>query len=75
MWVFFWFLVYCFRSSCFTLDFLAVVVGGDFQQLVLASALKSDLGDTADIDRKWLVVFRACKTQFIVFDPSDTSGP
>lgn len=26
MWVFFWFPVYRFRSFCFTLDFLAVVV-------------------------------------------------
>ena len=38
-----------------------------WQQLELASELKSDLIDTFDQDRKWLVDFNAGKTQLVLF--------
>ena len=40
------------------------------QQLELASELKSDLRDTVDWGRKWLVDFHAGKTQLVSFDRS-----
>ena len=36
-----------------------------WQQLELASELESDLGDTVDWGRKWLVDFNAEKTQLV----------
>ena len=41
------------------------------QQLELSSELESDLRDTADWDRKWLVDFNAGKTQLVFFDQSN----
>ena len=41
-----------------------------WQQLELASELKSDLRDTVDWVRKWLVDFNAGKTQLALFDRS-----
>ena len=41
-----------------------------WQQLVLASELESDLRDTVDWGRKWLVDFNAGKTQVVSFDRS-----
>ena len=38
------------------------------QQLELASELESNLRDTADWDRKWLVDFNTGKTQQVLFD-------
>ena len=43
-----------------------------WQQLELASELESDLRDTADWSRKWLVDFNAGKTQLVLFDRSKT---
>ena len=44
-----------------------------WQQLELASELESDLGDTVDWGRKWLVDFKAGKTQLVSFDrPKNT---
>ena len=43
-----------------------------WQQLELASELESDLRDTADWSRKWLVDFNAGKTQLVLFDQSKT---
>ena len=45
-----------------------------WQQLELASELESDLQDTVDWGRKWLVDFNAGKTQVISFDCSNNSG-
>ena len=45
-----------------------------WQQLELASELESDLGDTVDWGRKWLVDFNAGKTQLVLFDQSNNSG-
>ena len=45
-----------------------------WQQLELASELESDLRDTVDWGRKWLVDFNAGKTQLVSFDWSKTSG-
>ena len=42
-----------------------------WQQLDLSSELESDLQDTVDWDRKWLVDFNAGKTQLVSFDQSD----
>ena len=42
-----------------------------WQQLELASELESDLWDTVDWGRKWLVDFNAGKTQLVSFDQSN----
>ena len=45
-----------------------------WQQLELASELESDLRDTVDWGRKWLVDFNAGKTQRFSFDWSNKTG-
>ena len=45
-----------------------------WQQLELASAYESDLRDTVDWGRKWLVDFNAGKTQLVSFDRSKNTG-
>ena len=45
-----------------------------WQQLELAFELESDLRDTVDWGRKWLVVFSAGKTQLVLFDRSNNTG-
>ena len=45
-----------------------------WQQLELASELESDLRDTVDWGRKWLVDFSAGKTQLVLFDWSNDTG-
>ena len=45
-----------------------------WQQLKLASELESDLRDTVDWGRKWLVDFNAGKTQLVSFDQSNNTG-
>ena len=45
-----------------------------WQQLELASELESDLRDTVDWGRKWLVDFNAGKTQLVSFDRSKNNG-
>ena len=45
-----------------------------WQQLELASELESDLRDTVDWSRKWLVDFNAGKTQLVSFDRSNNTG-
>ena len=45
-----------------------------WQQLELASELESDLGDTVDWGKKWLVDFNAGKTQLVSFDLSNNTG-
>ena len=46
-----------------------------WQQLEFASELESDLQDTVDWSRKWLVDFNAGKTQLLSFNRSNnTSG-
>ena len=42
-----------------------------WQQLVLASEFESDLPDTVDWGRKWLLDFNAGKTQLVMFDRSN----
>ena len=44
-----------------------------WQQLELASELESDLQDTVDWGRKWLVDFNAGKTQLVLFDQSNNN--
>ena len=44
------------------------------QQLELVCELESDLQDTLDWDRKWLVEFNAGKTQLVSFDQSNNTG-
>ena len=44
-----------------------------WQQLELLSELESDLQDTMDWDRNWLVVFNAGKTQLVSFDQSNST--
>ena len=43
------------------------------QQLELALGLESDLRDTVDWGRKWLVDFNAGKTQLVSFDQSNNT--
>ena len=45
-----------------------------WQQLELASELESDLQDTVDWGKKWLVDFNAGKTQLDSFDWSNNNG-
>ena len=45
-----------------------------WQQLELASELESDLQDTVDWVKKWLVDFNAGKTQLVSFDWSNSNG-
>ena len=45
-----------------------------WQQLQLASELESDLQDTVDWGKKWLVDFNAGKTQQVSFDQSNNNG-
>ena len=45
-----------------------------WQQLELASKLESDLEDTVDLDKKWLVDFNARKIQLFSFDRSNNNG-
>ena len=45
-----------------------------WQQIELASELESDLQDTVDWGRKWLVDFNAEKTQLVSFDRSKNTG-
>ena len=47
---------------------------GLWQHLKLAFELESDLRDTVDWDRKWLVDFNAGKTQLYFFDHSNNTG-
>ena len=44
------------------------------QQLELASELESDLWDTVDQNRKWLVDFNAWKSQLVSFELSSNTG-
>ena len=44
-----------------------------WQQLELASKLESDLRDTLDWGRKWIVDFNAGKTQLVSFDRSNNT--
>ena len=45
-----------------------------WQQIELVSELESDLRDTVDWSRKWLVDFNAKKTQLVSFDMSKNTG-
>ena len=45
-----------------------------WQQLELASELESDLQDTVDWGKKWLVDFNAVETQLVSFDQSNGTG-
>ena len=45
-----------------------------WQQFELASELESDLRDTVDWGKKWLVYFNAGKTRLVLFDRSNSSG-
>ena len=45
-----------------------------WQQLELASELESDLQDTVDWGKKWLVDFNAGKTQLVSLDRSNNNG-
>ena len=45
-----------------------------WQQLELASELESDLRNTVDWGRKWLVDFNAGKTELVSFDWSNNTG-
>ena len=50
------------------LSILCDQASGLWQQLELASELESDLRDTVDWGKKWLVDFNAGKSQLVSFD-------
>ena len=45
-----------------------------WQQHELTSELESDLQDTVERDKKWLVDFSAGKTQLVLFDRPNNNG-
>ena len=45
-----------------------------YSQLKVVSELESDLQNTIDGDRKWLVDFNAGKSQLVLFNQSNNSG-
>ena len=45
-----------------------------WQQLELISELESDLQDTVEWGKKWVVDFNAGKTQLVLFDRSNNNG-
>ena len=53
---------------------LSIQASDLWQQLELASELESDLRDTVDWGKKWLVDFNAGKTQLVSFDRSNNNG-
>ena len=57
-----------------TLYFKCDQVSDLWQQLELASDFDSDLQDTVDWARKWLVYFNASKTQLVSFVQSNNTG-
>ena len=57
-----------------TLYFKCYQASDLWQQLELASELESDLQDSVDWGRKWLVDFNAGKTQLVSFDQSKSTG-
>ena len=57
-----------------TLYFMCDQASVLWQQLELASELESDLHDTVDWGKKWLVDFNAGKTQLVLFDRSNNNG-
>ena len=73
----------CYRNLNFCSRFLPIylspvisimVTDTLWQQLQMASELESDLRETVDWGRKWLVDFNAGKTQLVSFDPSKNTG-
>ena len=57
-----------------TLYFKCDQVSDLWQQLELASEPESDLRDTVDCGKKWLVDFNTGKTQLVLFDRSNNNG-
>ena len=53
--------------------YIAIHADNTRQQLELASELESNLQDTVDWGRKWLVDFNAGKTQLVSFDWSNNN--
>ena len=53
---------------------IAIYAADLWQQLELASELESDLRDTVDWGKEWLVDFNAAKTQLVLFDQSINNG-
>ena len=57
----------------FALNENAFAINDLWQQLELASELESDLQDTVNWGRKWLVDFCARKTQLVLFGQSNST--
>ena len=55
-------------------DDITVQASELWQQLELASELESELQDTVDKAKKWLVNFNAGKTQLVSFDQSNNTA-
>ena len=59
------------HPPCYILSYILAEL---WQQLEFVSELESDLQDTVDWDRKWLVDFNTGKTQLVLFNRSKTTG-
>ena len=53
---------------------LMMLISDLWQQLELVSELESDLLDTVNWGKKWLVDFIAWKNQLVLFDRSNNNG-
>ena len=62
----------CIYADDTTLYYKCDQASDMWQQLELASELESELRDTVDWGKKWLVDFKAGKTQLVLFDRSNT---
>ena len=67
-------MLYCYLCYHTTLYSKCDQASDLWQQLGLASELESDLRDTVDWGKKWLVDFNAGKTQLVSFDRSNNNG-
>ena len=59
---------------CLILLFILSMIRHLWHQLKLTSELQSDLQDTEDMGRNWLVDFNAGKIQLILFNRSNNTG-
>ena len=70
-----WYCCLCWWYCSLLCDLIKCVETSDlWQQLELASELESDLRDTMNWGKKWLVDFNAWKTQLVLFDQSNNTG-
>ena len=70
-WCYLW---YCYYADNTTLYSKGDLASDLWQQLELAAELESDLWDTVDWGKKWLVDFNVGKNQLVSFEQSNNIG-